>query len=67
MILSRLVLVARAAAKPCGLALILAALATPALAFDPEPVPEIDPGSLGSALTLLIGGALILTNRLRRR
>lgn len=31
-----------------------------------EPVPEIDPGSLSSALTLLCGGVLILTGRRRR-
>ena len=56
---------ARAAALSCGCALVLAALATPALAMDT--VPEIDPGSLGGALTLLGGGALILASRLRRR
>ena len=65
MIPPRLVSLARAAAKSCGLALVLAALATPTFAIDT--VPEIDPGSLGSALTLLTGGALILAARLRRR
>ena len=31
-----------------------------------EPVPEIDPGSISSALTLLCGGVLILTGRRKR-
>jgi len=29
--------------------------------------PEIDPGAATSALTLLIGGALVLTDRVRRK
>jgi len=53
----------------CGLALVLAAVATPALAMDtqPLPTPEIDAGSIGSALTVLSGGAIVLMHRLRRR
>jgi len=46
-----------------GLALVMSALASPAHA---APVPEIDPGSMGSALTLLIGGAMMLTSRVRK-
>jgi hypothetical protein len=50
----------------CGFLLLFAGLAVPAQAFVSE-VPEIDPGSATSALTLLTGGMLILTSRLRRR
>ncbi len=32
----------------------------------PHAVPEIDPGSIGSALTVLICGALMLTGRSRK-
>lgn len=46
-----------------GLALVMSALASSAHA---APVPEIDPGSMGSALTLLIGGAMMLTSRVRK-
>ena len=30
-------------------------------------VPEIDAGSLGTAITVLTGAALVVTNRVRRR
>ena len=33
----------------------------------PGPAPEIDPGSMASALTLLSGGFLMLTDRVRQR
>jgi hypothetical protein len=33
---------------------------------DPQGVPEIDPGSIASAMALLGGGALLLTSRRRR-
>jgi hypothetical protein len=36
------------------------------LARGDEPAPEIDPGSIVSALTLLCGGVLILTGRRKR-
>jgi hypothetical protein len=50
-----------------GWALVLAALAGSAQAHVPIiSTPEIDPGSMGSALTLLIGGAFLLTGRSRR-
>jgi hypothetical protein len=49
-----------------GLALVMAACSGPALAFGDE-VPEIDPGSMASALTALVGGMLVLTDRLRRK
>ena len=51
-----------------GLALVLAACASPLYASGPLPgVPEIDPGSLASALSLLTGGALLLADRCRRK
>jgi hypothetical protein len=37
------------------------------MALVPPPGPEIDPGSIGSALTLFIGGALYLTSRRRAK
>lgn len=49
--------------------LVLAALAVPALAVLPapkSPVPEIDPGSLASALALVAGGVMVLRGRIRR-
>jgi hypothetical protein len=49
-----------------GLALIVMALAAAAHAGGPFPTPEIDPGSMGSALTLLFGGAILLRRRVGR-
>jgi hypothetical protein len=46
-----------------GLVLILTALSTTARATPATP--EIDPGSAGSALTLLVGGLLIVRDRFR--
>lgn len=42
----------------------LAAMASPAFARD-HTVPEIDPGSISSALALLFGGLLMLSGRRR--
>src|SRR5579871_4641012 len=50
--------------KAGGLLLVLTAVATPASAQCM--VPEVDPGSLSSAVVLLVGGALILADRFRR-
>ena len=54
-----------------GLMLVLTAMAGFALAGGGGPplteaVPEIDPGSLGSALSLLIGATLMLARRSRK-
>jgi hypothetical protein len=54
-----------AALRSCGLLLVVAACATPAFASHDFSVPEIDPGSMGSALALLAGGLLMLTGRRR--
>ena len=54
----------RLATSALGLALIFSAFSSPAKAlFD---APEVDPGSMASALTLLAGGVLTLTGRVRR-
>jgi hypothetical protein len=53
-------------AKVCGLLLVLAATAATARA-DLGPAPEIDPGSLAGALTVLTGGLLIFADRRRRK
>jgi hypothetical protein len=50
-----------------GLGLVLAATATPALAQCHMHAPEIDAGSLATAVTLVTGGVLLLTDRLRRK
>ncbi len=50
-----------------GCALVVAGLSTGAGAFEPVSVPEIDPGSMASALMLLSGGVLILTGRRGRK
>jgi hypothetical protein len=55
----------RASRVGIGFGMILAALSTSALA-GPQFGPEIDPGSMASALTLLTGGVLMLTERKRR-
>jgi hypothetical protein len=54
----------RAVATACGLGLVLAAFSGTARAIDIAP--EIDPGSMTSALALLTGGMLMLTGRRRR-
>jgi hypothetical protein len=59
-----------AARKTCGLALVLAASANVALAGalpPPLPAPEIDPGSMASALTLLAGGLFLMRERWVRK
>ena len=61
-------LVSRAAnAANCvfGLALLLSALASTAHAL-PVVAPEVDPGSAASAVTLAVGGLLLLKGRMRR-
>ena len=49
-----------------ALALIVGSMAGQAQATPPLG-PEIDPGSMGSALTLLIGGVMALTNFRRKK
>jgi hypothetical protein len=51
--------------KAFGFMLVIAAMASVARADTGIPAPEIDPGTAGSALTLLTGGLLILKDRLR--
>lgn len=55
-----------------GLALVLAATSSVAFAQTASTgsttvVPEIDPGSMASAVTLLCGGVLMLTDKIRRK
>lgn len=56
-----------------GLALVLAATTSVAFAQTASTggttsgVPEIDPGSMASAVTLLCGGVLMLTDKIRRK
>ena len=49
-----------------GCLLVLAAGATPAVAA-PAIAPEIDAASIGSAVTLLAGGYLVLRSRIGRK
>jgi hypothetical protein len=59
----------RMARKCLGPAVILAAVAGTAQALPPPgppDAPEIDPGSIGSALTLLTGGVFLLTGKSRK-
>jgi hypothetical protein len=58
---------ARRVRQACGLFLILAGSAGTAFGVVPASSPEIDPGSAASALTLLVGGMLMLVDRVRRR
>ncbi len=55
----------RAFCKALGFVLVLGSMAT--IARADTPTPEIDPGTAGSALTLLTGGLLILKDRLRSK
>ncbi len=55
----------KALATAAGFLCVLASLSSQAWAF--EPVPEIDPGSMTSAMMLLTGGLLILTGRRGRK
>lgn len=48
--------------KTLGLALVLSAMAPSAFAVAVA-APEIDAGSAASALTLLVGGAMLLKDR----
>jgi hypothetical protein len=59
----------RAARQSLGLGLVVMACAGTALAGGgpPPDAPEIDAGGLVSALSLLTGGVLLLTDRFRRR
>jgi len=51
----------------CAVALMLAALAAPAVAVLPAPpAPEIDPGSLAGAVALVVGGVMLVRGRIRR-
>ena len=60
-------LIGRGVRMVACLALVLTATAATAQAGAcPPPVPEIDPSSILSAMTLLSGGVMILTDRRRR-
>jgi hypothetical protein len=54
----------RATRKTAGFLLVFAAFGSTAFARG---TPEIDPGTATSALTLLVGGMLLLTDRIRRK
>ncbi|MCC6493154.1 MAG: hypothetical protein IT424_09040 [Pirellulales bacterium] len=49
-----------------GYALLVVGLGNVALAAPPLPTPELDAGSIGSAITLAIGGVLVLSGRRSR-
>ena len=53
-------------AKALGLALMVSAMSAMALAV-PVPSPEIDPGSMAAAATLLSGGVLWMSGRRRAK
>ena len=56
-----------AARVALGLGLVLVAFNGTAFAGVTRAVPELDAGSMLSALTVLAGGILIATNRVRRK
>jgi len=60
---SRITSALRAASLAAGFLCVLAGLSAQAAAAAPESVPEIDAGSMASALTLLSGGLLIIAGR----
>lgn len=55
--------------KSFGMMIIMLATASPAFAWGGScgAAPEIDPGSMASALALLTGGLLMITDRLGRK
>jgi hypothetical protein len=55
--------------RAASFVLVLSAVAGPAMAgaVCPSSVPVIDPGSILSAVTLLFGGLMMLTDRRRAR
>jgi hypothetical protein len=59
----------KAAQTSLGMALVLTALGTVAMAAaDPAPgAPEIDAGSAASAIALLAGGVMLLKDRFRAK
>ena len=63
----KLSLLVRVGWKAIGFGLVFIALSATAHAVPPASVPEIDPGSALSALTLLSGGLLILVDRRRTK
>ena len=51
-----------------GCVLVLTAITSPLFATGiGPPVPEIDPGLIGSAAALLVGGYLVVVSRTRRK
>lgn len=50
-----------------GAVVVLAASCHHAMAWNQPANPEIDPGSVGSAITLFVGGAMYLTSRRRAK
>ena len=51
-----------------GCALVLTAISSPLFAgVTTAPVPEVDPGMIGSAAALLVGGYLVVVSRTRRK
>jgi hypothetical protein len=60
---SRITNVLRAVSLAAGFLCVLAGLSVQAAAVETLPVPEIDAGSMASALTLLSGGLLIIAGR----
>ena len=60
-----LLVIATSGRMALGLGLIVAALGGPA--FAQVAAPEIDAGSMTSALALLSGAVLVVTNRVRRK
>lgn len=61
-------MVTRNLKKAGGLLLVLSALASTALAFPGSfGVPEIDPGSMSSALALLFGGLMLFASGRSRK
>lgn len=58
----------RAARQGCGFLLVFGALAAQVRAdFTAPSVPEVDPGAAASAMTLFVGGLLMLSDRFRQK
>lgn len=49
--------------RALALALMVAAMSSVSLAVDPGDAPEFDPASIGSAVTLMSAGMLLISGR----
>lgn len=55
--------VVSAGSLPAAVIALISAMSVGAQAFTGASAPEIDPGAIVGAMTMLVGGAMLLTNK----